>query len=79
MKRFILSNLTAIFAALLLGSCGGDDVESPQDSKDSLTPLPVSQHFLSQGMTFNSAEDAKTFHFNSATPWTAQREVQEDE
>ena len=29
MKRFILSNLTAIFAALLLGSCGGDDVESP--------------------------------------------------
>ncbi|MBQ1634158.1 MAG: BACON domain-containing protein [Bacteroidaceae bacterium] len=79
MKRFILSNLTAIFAALLLGSCGGDDVESPQDSKDSLTPLPVSQHFLSQGMTFNSAEDAKTFHFKSATPWTAQLEVQEDE
>ena len=79
MKRFILSNLTAIFAALLLGSCGGDDVESPQDSKDSLTPLPVSQHFLSQGMTFNSAEDAKTFHFKSTTPWTAQLEVQEDE
>ena len=81
MKRFKLSNLLTIFATLLLCSCGGDDIEDPkgENSKDSLTPLSVSQKFLTDGMIFDSAEDAKTFHFKSETTWTATLDVTEDE
>ena len=79
MKRSNLSNLLAFFAAFLLCSCGGDDMEEPNPSKDSLTPLSVSQKFLTEGMTLDSAEDAKTFHFKSGTAWTALLDVSENE
>ena len=81
MKRFYLSNLLAIFATVLLCSCGGDDIEDPngETTKDSLTPLSVSQKFLTDGMTFDSVEDAKTFHFKSGTTWTATLDFTEDE
>jgi len=78
MKRIISFPLLGVLSLLLFSACGDDDVEEP-NPQDTLTPLPISQAFLTGGMTFDSAEDAKTFHFKSSSAWTAKLDVNPDE